>query len=133
MGQSSAHGETSAAATQGEFPPETQAEPGGITGQPSGASPAHTTIPPGLTVQTHTHKEHLPNRNMVLLLIATGEEEEHQLVLKTKHSIITCPTPHLNKIPDKLIKMWLHRPHRSCKGGEILGASGSAGAGLAEP
>lgn len=70
---------------------------------------------------------------MFLLLISTGEEEEDQLVLKLKHSIITCPIPHLNKIPDKLLKMWLHKPHRSCKGGEDLGASGSAGAGLAEP
>lgn len=78
-------------------------------------------------------REHLPSRNMFLLLISTREEEEDQAVLKLKHSIITCPIPHLNKIPDKSLKMWLHKPHRSCKGGEILGASGSAGAGLAEP
>lgn len=56
--------------------------------QPSGASPAGMMIPPGPTVQTHHHKEHLPSRNMFLLLISTGEEEEDQLVLKLKHSII---------------------------------------------
>lgn len=72
----SAHRETTAASTQGEFPSDSQAEPGGISVQPSGASPASTTIPPKLTVQTHHHKEHLPSRNMFLLLISTGEEEE---------------------------------------------------------
>lgn len=38
-------------------------------------------------------------------------------MLKIKQSIIICVTPRLNKIPDKLLNMWLHKPHGSCKGG----------------
>lgn len=38
-------------------------------------------------------------------------------MLKIKQSITICITPHLNKIPDMLVNMRLHKPHRTCKGG----------------